>query len=132
MATTLRTKKKKAKVAAASSPAKWVGQPIRRKEEDRLVRGKGIFVDDQKLMGMLHISLVRSSYGQPKITRLDVSKAAALPEIVCTLTGAEVKGMVKPFIEIGPDAGQKIADYPMAVDKGVYQGAPVAAVVAEK
>src|SRR5258708_38610391 len=91
MASTLRTKTKKAKAAAASRPAKWVGQPIRRKEEDRLVRGKGIFVDDQKLMGMLHIRFVRSSYGHAKITRLDVSKAAALPGVVCTLTGAEVK-----------------------------------------
>src|ERR1700737_4722262 len=131
MATTLRVKGKKRKAPAGNGAAKWVGQPIRRKEEDRLVRGKGIFVDDQKLMGMLHIRFVRSSYGHAKITRLDVSKAAALPGVVCTLTGAEVKGMVKPFIEIGPDVGQKIADYPMAVDKVVYQGDPAAAVVGE-
>src|SRR5258708_15287174 len=131
MATTLRTKSKKVKAPTASSPAKWVGQPIRRKEEDRLVRGKGIFVDDQKLTGMLHIRFVRGWYGHAKIARIDVSKAAVLPGVVCTLTGAEVKGMVKPFIEIGPDVGQKIADYPMAVDKVTFQGEPVAAVVAE-
>ena len=131
MATTLRTKTKRGSAASASGPAKWVGQPIRRKEEDRLVRGKGIFVDDQKLTGMLHIRFVRASYGHAKIARIDVSKAAALPGVVCTLTGAEVKGMVKPFIEIGPDVGQKIADYPMAVDKVTFQGEPVAAVVAE-
>src|SRR5215472_8069147 len=109
----------------------WVGQPIRRKEEERLVRGKGIFVDDEKLTAMLYIHFVRSPYGHAKITRLDVSRAAALPSVVCTLTGAEVKGMVQPFIEIGPDVSQKIADYPMAVDKVVFQGEPVAAVVAE-
>jgi len=137
MAKTAHTKRKKAKSHApsahngAQAAAKWVGQPIRRKEEDRLVRGKGIFVDDQKLTGMLHIRFVRSSYAHAKITRVDVSKAAALPGVVCTLTGTEVKGMVNPFIEIGPDVGQKIADYPMAVDKVVYQGEPVAAVVAE-
>ncbi len=116
---------------AAAPPVKWVGQPIRRKEEDRLVRGKGIFVDDQKLPGMLHIRFVRSSYGHAKLTRVDVSKAQELPGVVCTLTGEEVKGMVQPFIEIGPDVGQKIADYPMAVDRVVYQGEPVAAVIAE-
>src|SRR5882724_4031068 len=131
MATTLRVKSKKRNAPAKNGPAKWVGQPIRRKEEDRLVRGKGIFVDDQKLMGMLHIRFVRASYGHAKIARIDVSKAAALPGVVCTQTGAEVKGMVKPFIEIGPDVGQKIADYPMAVDKVTFQGEPVAAVVAE-
>src|ERR1700758_4550563 len=109
MATTLRTKRKRIGGAAASGPAKWVGQPIRRKEEDRLVRGKGIFVDDQKLVGMLYIRFVRASYGHAKIARLDVSKAAALPGVVCTLTGAEVKAMVQPFIQIGPDVSQKIA-----------------------
>src|SRR6267142_5833676 len=131
MATTLRTKTKRGSGVSASGPAKWVGQPIRRKEEDRLVRGKGIFVDDQKLTGMLHICFVRSSYGHAKIARVDVTKAAALLGVVCTLTGAEVKGLMNPFIEIGPDVGQKIADYPMAVGKVVYQGEPVAAVVAE-
>jgi len=137
MAKTTRVKNKKTSAAArpgknhVGAAPKWVGQPIRRVEEDRLVRGKGIFVDDQKLTGMLHIRFVRSSYGHAKITRVDVKKAAALPGVVCTLTGAEVKGLVNPFIEIGPDVGQKIADYPMAVDKAVYQGEPVAAVVAE-
>src|ERR1700693_513515 len=131
MPTKLRKKAAKAKTPSASGPVKWVGQPIRRKEEDRLVRGKGIFVDDQKMTGMLHIRFVRSSYGHAKISRVDVTKAAALPGVVCTLTGAEVKGLVNPFIEIGPDVGQKIADYPMAVDKVTFQGEPVAAVVAE-
>jgi CO/xanthine dehydrogenase Mo-binding subunit len=133
-ATRAKTKKKIAvRPAKGSAPvsAKWVGQPIQRKEEDRLVRGKGIFVDDQKLTGMLHICFVRSTYAHAKITRVDVSKAAALPGVICMLTGVEVKGLVQPFIEIGPDVGQKIADYPMAFDKVVYQGEPVAAVVAE-
>src|SRR6202162_4876358 len=121
MPTKLRKKAAKAKTPSASGPVKWVGQPIRRKEEDRLVRGKGIFVDDQKMTGMLHIRFVRSSYGHAKIVRLDVSKAAALPGVVCTLTGTEVKGLVKPFIEIGPDVGQKMG----------VRGEPVAAVVAE-
>jgi CO/xanthine dehydrogenase Mo-binding subunit len=121
----------KPRVDAGHSSGNWVGQPIQRKEEDRLVRGKGIFVDDQKLTGMLHIRFVRSSYGHARIVRVDVSKATALPGVICTLTGVEVKSLVQPFIEIGPDVGQKIADYPMAVEKVVYQGEPVAAVVAE-
>src|ERR1700687_5206078 len=131
MPTKLRKKAAKAKTPSASGPLKGVGQPIRRKEEDRLVRGKGIFVDDQKLTGMLYIHFVRSSYGHAKIVKVDVSKAAALRGVVSPLTGPEVKGMVKPFIEIGPDVGQKIADYPMAVEKVPLQGEPVAAVVAE-
>ena len=119
-----------AKKAAKAAP-RWVGQSIRRKEEDRLVRGQGIFVDDQKMLGMLHIRFVRSSYAHARIKHVDVSRAAAAPGVVGTLTGREVAGLVQPFIEIGPDVGQKIADYPMAVEKVVYQGEPVAAVIAE-
>jgi len=115
----------------AGAAAKWVGQPLRRKEEDRLVRGRGIFVDDERMPGMLFIKFVRSSYAHAKITRVDVSKAEKFPGVVCTLTGAEVKSQVQPFIEIGPGGAQKIADYPMAVDKVLYQGEPIAAVVAE-
>src|SRR5256884_8717548 len=114
-----------------NAAAKWVGQPIRRKEETRLVSGKGIFVDDEKMPGMLHIRFVRSSYAHAKITRVDVSKAEKFPGVVCTLTGSEIKRQAQPFIEIGPGGAQKIADYPMAVDKVVFQGEPVAAVVAE-
>src|SRR5215470_9070783 len=114
-----------------SGNAKWVGQPLRRKEENRLVSGKGIFVDDEKMPGMLHIRFVRSSYGHAKIRHVDVSKAETFPRVVCTLTGAEIKKQVQPFIEIGPGSAQKIADYPMAVDKVTFQGEPVAAIVAE-
>jgi len=120
---------KRGAVPAAST--KWVGRPLRRKEEDRLVRGQGIFVDDHKMLGMLHIRFVRSPYAHATINSLGIDKAAVAPGVVATLTGREVAALVKPFIEIGPGVGQKIADYPMAVEKVVYQGEPVAAVVAE-
>ncbi len=42
--------------------ADWVGQSIKRKEDARLVRGKGKFVDDIKMLGMLHLVFVRSPY----------------------------------------------------------------------
>jgi CO/xanthine dehydrogenase Mo-binding subunit len=110
---------------------KWVGQPMRRLEETRLVQGKGVFVDDNKLEGMLHMKVIRSPYAHARIERLDVSKAAKAPGVVCTLTGPEVASISQPFPEIGPGIGQKIVDYPMAVDKVRYQGEPVAVVVAE-
>ncbi|MBI2956767.1 MAG: xanthine dehydrogenase family protein [Acidobacteria bacterium] len=111
--------------------AQWVGKPLPRKEEGRLVRGKGKFVDDYELPGMLHLWLVRSPYGHARVTHIDVSQAEAQPGVVCTLTGPEVAKLVRPFLEIGPEPGAKIVDYPMGVDKVRYQGEPVAAVVAE-
>jgi 2-furoyl-CoA dehydrogenase large subunit len=123
-----RTNSKKPKPPAAPQ---WVGQSVRRKEEARLVRGQGRFVDDYKLQGMLHLRFVRSPYAHARVLSVDVSEAAAQPGVVCTLTGAEVAAMVQPFMEIGPPPGGKIVDYPMGADKVRYQGEPVAAVVAE-
>ena len=102
-----------------------------RLEEGRLVRGRGIFVDDHKLQGMLHMQVVRSPYAHARIRSVDVSAASAAPGVRCTLTGDEVARMVQPFIEIGPDSNGKILDYPLAVGKVRFQGEPVAVVVAE-
>jgi CO/xanthine dehydrogenase Mo-binding subunit len=125
-----KAKPKRKAAGHAETPNRWVGKPIQRREETRLVQGRGIFVDDNKLEGMLYVKIVRSPYAHAKIERVDVSQAEALPGVVCTLTGAEVAGLVKPFPEIGPGVGQQIVDYPMAVEKVRYQGEPVAAVVA--
>jgi CO/xanthine dehydrogenase Mo-binding subunit len=109
----------------------WVGAALPRKEEDRLLRGRGKFADDIKLRGMLYLRFVRSPFAHARIVSVDTSAAEALPGIVCAITGKEVAAQTQPFIEIGPDHAQKIRDYPMAVGKAVYQGEPVAAVVAE-
>ena len=123
------TSKRTAKKVAA--PLKWVGKSLRRKEEDRLVRGEGQFVGDYKLHGMLYLHFVRSSMAHAKIERLDVSAAEKHPGVVCILTGKEVAAQTQPFIEIGPPPCDQIVDYAMAVDKVRYQGEPVAAIIAE-
>ena len=124
-------KRKQTRRKANGAAARWVGKSVQRKEEARLVRGEGMFVGDYKLQGMLYLHLVRSPYAHAKIERIDVSAAEKHPGVVCTLTGPEVAGLVQPFMEIGPDPGAKIIDYPMATDRVRYQGEPVAAIVAE-
>ncbi len=109
----------------------WVGKPLPRKEEDRLLRGRGKFADDIKLREMLYLRFVRSPYAHAKITGVDTSAADALPGVVCTLTGTEIAQCTQPFIEIGPAPFAGIKDYPLAVSKARYQGEPVAAVIAE-
>ncbi|HKZ52872.1 MAG TPA: hypothetical protein VJ085_06305, partial [Candidatus Acidoferrales bacterium] len=73
---------KKAKPARPENGApRWVGQSLRRKEEARLVRGQGKFVDDYKLPGMLHMCLVRSPYGHARLLKVDVSEAERAPGV---------------------------------------------------
>ena len=108
-----------------------MGQGLPRKEENRLLRGRGKFADDIKLREMLYLHFIRSPYAHAKIVSVNTSGAEALPGVICTLTGTEVAAQTNPFIEIAPDPGGKIKDYPLAVSKVRYQGEPVAAVVAE-
>jgi CO/xanthine dehydrogenase Mo-binding subunit len=109
----------------------WVGQALPRKEENRLLRGRGKFADDIKLREMLYLRFVRSPFAHAKIVSVDVSAAEALAGVVGTLTGSGIAAQTQPFIEIAPDPGGKIKDYPLAVSKVRYQGEPVAAVAAE-
>jgi CO/xanthine dehydrogenase Mo-binding subunit len=109
----------------------WVGKSLPRKEEDRLLRGRGRFADDIKMREMLYLRFVRSPYAHARLLSVDVSAAEALPGVICTLTGKEIEPLTQPFIEIGPDPAAKIRDFPLAVEKAHYQGEPVAAVVAE-
>ena len=109
----------------------WVGKSLPRKEENRLLRGRGKFADDIKLREMLYLRFVRSPYAHAKIVSIDTSAAEAVAGVICTLTGPEIAQQTQPFIEIGPDPFAKIKDYPLAVSKVRYQGEPVAAVVAE-
>src|SRR6202045_103942 len=90
----------------------WVGQSLPRKEENRLLRGRGKFADDIKLREMLYLRFVRSPYAHAKIVTVDTSAAEALSEVACVLTGAEIAKQTQPFIEIGPDPFAKIKDYP--------------------
>ncbi len=109
----------------------WVGASLPRKEEDRLLRGRGKFADDIKLREMLYLRFVRSPFAHARIVSVDTSAAEALTGVVCALTGKEIASQTQPFIEIGPERAQKIRDFPIALGKVLYQGEPVAAVVAE-
>lgn len=109
----------------------WTGTSVRRKEDDRLIRGRGLFTDDELEPGMLHLYLVRSPYAHARIARIDTAAALALPGVACVLTGADIAAQCDPFMQIGPPPCDKIRDLPMAVDKVVFQGEPVAAVAAE-
>jgi carbon-monoxide dehydrogenase large subunit len=70
----------------------YVGQSIPRVEDGKLLRGKGTYVDDVTLPGLLHAAFLRSPFAHAKITRIDTSAAKAHPGVIEVLTGAEITG----------------------------------------
>jgi carbon-monoxide dehydrogenase large subunit len=67
-----------------------IGKPIRRKEDVRLVTGKGRFSDDLILPGQTYASFVRSPHAHARIGRIDTSIARDIPGVLAILTGADV------------------------------------------
>ncbi len=116
-------------MAAQAPVRKWVGKSIRRVEDPRFLLGRGGYVDDIVLPGMVHAAVLRSPLPHARIKSIDVSKARSLPGVLAVVTGQEVRELTNPMPDFGPDPS-KHTWWLLAVDKVRYVGEPVAAVVA--
>jgi len=117
---------------APAHPArpKYVGQPMPRREDDRLTTGAGRYVDDIHLPGMLHAAFLRSPYAHARICSVDVSAALAMPGVHAAITGEDARTRTKPMGTLVPTPRQ-ITHYCLAVGKVRFMGEPVAAVAAD-
>ena len=106
----------------------WFGKPVRRNEDTKFVKGEAIYVDDVD-MDCAHVAIARSIFAHARIKSIDTSKAEAMKGVLAVITGPEVQKQTKtvPPRAITVPAKQWV----MAADKIVYQGEPIAAVVAE-
>ena len=67
-----------------------IGQPLRRKEDDRLLRGRGWFSDDLSLPGQAYAAMVRSPHPHARIVAIETDAARAMPGVLGVFTGADV------------------------------------------
>ncbi|MQB01526.1 MAG: carbon-monoxide dehydrogenase large subunit [Actinobacteria bacterium] len=104
-----------------------VGHSIKRKEDARFIQGKGTYVDDISLPGMLHMAILRSPLAHARIVSIDAERAQALPGVVAVVTG-ELLGQHN-LAWMPTMSGDTQAVF--ATDKVRFQGQEVAAVVAE-
>ncbi|BBK32911.1 carbon-monoxide dehydrogenase large subunit [Stella humosa] len=66
------------------------GQPVRRKEDQSLLTGRGRFIDDYSPEGLAHAWMVRSPHAHARIRSIDIAEAAAADGVVAVLTGADL------------------------------------------
>src|SRR4051812_3416788 len=114
----------------AASPVlpKLVGQRTKRREDPRLIRGRGTYVDDIALVGMQHLAFKRSDVAHGRIRSIDTSAAKAMEGVEAVFTGAEIAEFLAPM-PIGtpfPSPDHRA----VASDTVRYGGEPVAVVVA--
>src|ERR1700736_6510313 len=98
-----------------------------RKEDPRFLRGKGNYVDDLKLPGMLYGAVLRSPYAHARIRSIDTSAATSLPRVKAVITGKTLAGLKLAWM---PTMSQDVQAV-LATDKVRFQGQEVAFVVAE-
>ena len=69
-----------------------------RKEDPRFIRGRGNYVDDVQLPGMLHLAILRSPYAHATIKGIDTTAAQAHPKVKAVITGADGSSAVRTSI----------------------------------
>ena len=131
-----------------SSPVKSsrIGESVRRKEDLRLISGKGRFSDDVNFPGQAYAVMLRSPHAHARIRSIDTSKALSVPGVIKVLTGADLLADgIKPMPHVAQSAhpaepaldnppGFKEFDtpqYPLAIDRVRYVGEAVAVIVAD-
>ena len=112
---------------------KFVGAPIRRREDPRLIQGGATYVDDVRIPGALHAAFVRSAEAHARLTRVDTAAAEAAPGVVAVLTAADLDGAVENNIAaFAAVEGMTETGLPLlATDTVRCVGEAIACVVAE-
>ena len=110
-----------------------VGAPIRRREDPRLITGRATYVDDIKLVGMVHAIFIRSPYAHAKIVRVDLTKVKAHRGVIGAFSGADLQAAgwkaSLPVAHKMPDL-KTPPHYPLAADEVRFVGEAVAVIVA--
>ncbi|MGH3320851.1 MAG: aerobic carbon-monoxide dehydrogenase large subunit [Streptosporangiaceae bacterium] len=104
-----------------------VGHAIKRKEDDRFIRGRGQYIDDVVLPGMLHMAILRSPVAHARINSIDTSEATKLPGVTAVVTGEALAAHNLAWMPTLSGDTEAV----LATDKVRFQGQEVAAVIAE-
>ena len=103
-----------------------MGHSMKRKEDARFIQGKGNYVDDIKLEGMLYMDIVRSPYAYAKIKNIDISEAMKVPGVAAVVTGKDLEKYNLHWMPTLMSDTQMV----LPTDTVMYQSQEVAAVIA--
>ncbi|MDR0359928.1 MAG: molybdopterin-dependent oxidoreductase [bacterium] len=113
-----------------------IGAKIHRREDPRLVSGHGRYIDDFTRPGTAYMAIVRSPHAHARITSIDPSEARRAPGVVAVLTAADFEGVIAGAMPVAPafvPEKKTVPDRsPLAKSEAVFEGEPVAVVVAEE
>src|SRR5262245_66144921 len=100
---------------------------LKRKEDARFIRGRGRFVDDVRLPGMLHGAILRSPVAHARIVSIDTSAALQHPKVHAVITGQDLEARDLAWMPTMAGDTQAV----LATDKVRFHGQEVAFVIAD-
>ena len=111
---------------------KHVGASVKRTEDPRLLTGRGTYVDDRQVQGMLHVAFCRSDQAHARIVSIDTSAARARAGVAAVLTAEDIADAAAALHAVSRMAGYYATPIlPLASAKVRFVGEPIVAVVAE-
>jgi carbon-monoxide dehydrogenase large subunit len=115
--------------------AKYFGARVKRLEDPALLAGRGRFVDDVKLPGLLHACFVRSPYAHARLQSIDVKAAMVMPGVHAVITADDLPDPMRrepmPMLLPNPAIAAVCTQHVLARDEVCYVGQPVAVVIAD-
>jgi aerobic carbon-monoxide dehydrogenase large subunit len=116
---------------------RYFGEPVKRNEDERLLTGQALFVDDVELPGMLHAAFLRSNLAHARIAHIDVTAALGRSSVIAVYTANDLGDYWQPgplLVPPPPIAGitfNQRTQVPLAKDKVRHVGEPIAVVIAQ-
>ena len=111
----------------------YIGKPVTRLEDRRLLTGAGSYIDDVKLPGISTMAILRSPYAHARIRSIELESARAMEGVIDAFCAADLDAQLPVIpLRLAPfDGFERFLQRPIAVDKVRYVGEPVAVVIAE-
>src|SRR2546421_2057635 len=117
--------------SAHVNDSRLIGRRMPRKEDARLLTGRGTFVDDVVLPGMSHVAFVRSPIARGRIRSMDISSARDLPGVLAVLTAKDLDPFNVQLLSFFFTPAMSVPVPLLARESVAYVGDPVAMVVAQ-
>src|SRR5215475_8721828 len=111
----------------SAAETSWIGRPMKRVEDGRLLSGRGAFIDDHVFPHAAHAAIVRSPHAHARVLGYDTREALEARGVIGVITGEDVGRYTKPF---GVGVAAPVKYYCAATDKVRFVGEPVAVIVA--
>src|SRR5438874_4073110 len=111
----------------------YIGESVPRPNAQRLLQGRGAFIDDLRFPRLAHVAFFRSPYAHARIRKLDFAKARAAPGVIAVFDGRAVAEYCTPWVAVLAHLKgiKSPPQHAIAIERACWQGEAVAAVVAE-